>query len=110
LLSAIESFDAHIYYDEEHFDQAKSLIEAAGAAFSLRVGEMHRKPVGPHPCWSCVLEFEPALFGKLIPWLMLKRNGLVVFVHPNTGEDLKDHLDRALWMGEIKPLRLSLFR
>ena len=109
-MTPIKSFDAHIYYDEESFEQAKGLIEAAGKTFSLRTGHMHRKPVGPHPCWSCVLEFEPALFGEIVPWLMLNRKGLSVLVHPDTGEDLKDHLDHAIWMGEIKALRLSIFK
>ena len=34
--------------------------------------------------------------------------GLVVFVHPLTGNDLLDHRDRALWMGELRPLDLSM--
>jgi len=108
-MAEIKSFDAHIYYDENSFEQAKDLIQKAGETFVLRVGHMHRKPVGPHPCWSCVLEFEPALFGELVPWLMLNRKDLTVLVHPDTGEDIKDHFDHALWMGEIKTLRRSVF-
>jgi len=108
-MAQIKSFDAHIYYDESTFEKAKRFIEAAGEKFSLRVGQMHRKPVGPHPCWSCVLEFKPELFGEVVPWLMLNRNGLTVLVHPDTGDDLKDHTDHTLWMGEIKTLNLAMF-
>jgi len=32
-----------------------------------------------------------------------------VFIHPNTGQDLEDHRDRALWIGQSMPLVLSLF-
>ena len=109
MVPEIKSFDAHIYYDEDSFERAKTLIEAAGEQFALRIGHMHRKPVGPHPCWSCVLEFAPALFDAVVSWLMLNRDGLAVLVHPDTGDDLKDHTDFALWMGEIKPLNLSMF-
>jgi len=107
-IDAIKSFDAHIYYDEQTFEQAKTLITTASETFSLRVGHMHQKPVGPHPCWSCVLEFTPDLFDEVIPWLMLNRNGLVILVHPDTGDDVKDHTEHALWMGEIKTLNLSM--
>jgi aromatic ring-cleaving dioxygenase len=108
-MTGIRSFDAHIYYDELSFELAKDLIDAASKKFILRVGHMHRKPVGPHPSWSCVLEFKPPLFSELVPWLMLNRNGLAVLVHPDTGDDLVDHGDYALWMGEIKALDFSVF-
>ena len=107
-IDEIKSFDAHIYYDETTFEQAKTLIKSAGETFSLRVGHMHQKPVGPHPCWSCVLEFAPDIFDEVVPWLMLNRKGLTVLVHPDTGDDLKDHTEYALWMGEIKTLNLSM--
>ncbi len=107
-IDAIKSFDAHIYYDETTVEQAKMLINAASENFALRVGHMHQKPVGPHPCWSCVLEFTPDVFDEIVPWLMLHRNGLTVLVHPDTGNDLQDHTDYALWMGAIKPLNLSI--
>jgi len=108
-MPTIKSFDAHIYYDEDSFEQAKMLIDEARKQFTLRIGHMHRKPIGPHPCWSCVLEFDPALFDTVVPWLMLNRDGLAVLVHPDTGDELQDHTDFALWMGEIKTLNLSMF-
>ena len=40
---------------------------------------------------------------------MLNRDGLVVFLHPETGNALLDHRDWATWMGEIRPLNLSIF-
>jgi hypothetical protein len=33
---------------------------------------------------------------------------LVVFIHPITGNDLVDHRDRAIWMGAVRPLDLSV--
>ena len=37
------------------------------------------------------------------------RNGLVVFLHPDTGDDLLDHTDHAIWMGAMRPLDLTGF-
>jgi aromatic ring-cleaving dioxygenase len=31
-----------------------------------------------------------------------------VFIHPLTGNDLVDHRDRAMWMGAVRPLDLSV--
>ena len=85
-LSEIRGFHAHVYYDEATLEQARRLCEAARQRFSLSMGRMHQRPVGPHPCWSCQLAFAPESFGEIIPWLALNRDGLVVFIHPETGE------------------------
>ena len=89
--------------------QARALCEQAAQTFKLRMGRVHERPVGPHPDWSCQLAFEPELIGVVLPWLALNRNGLVVFLHPETGNDLLDHTDHAIWMGAIRPLDLSNF-
>jgi DOPA 4,5-dioxygenase len=62
--------------------------------------------------------FTPAQFGAFIPWLTIWRGPLSALVHPNVvpeeGVDRwasmkRDHLERAIWMGERIPLDLSLF-
>jgi aromatic ring-cleaving dioxygenase len=40
---------------------------------------------------------------------MLNRDGLVVLVHPETGNDLIDHTTHAAWLGPPLPLRLGVF-
>ncbi|NET10335.1 MAG: DOPA 4,5-dioxygenase family protein [Merismopedia sp. SIO2A8] len=107
-MTIIKGFHAHVYFDQNTVDQAHELCQQAGQTFSLAVGRMHHRPIGPHPQWSCQLAFEPALFGSVIPWLSLHRNGLTVFIHPQTGNDLKDHTDYAIWMGTIEPLKLDV--
>ena len=107
---SIQSFHAHVYFDSETVEQAQTLCQSAGETFSLTVGRMHHKPVGPHPCWSCQLAFSTEQFGNVIPWLALHRGGLTIFIHPLTGDDLKDHTDHAIWMGSIEPLQLDALR
>ncbi len=108
-MTIISGYHAHVYFDETTFEQASALCDRAGEQFALSVGRKHQKPVGPHPMWSCQLAFEPNLFGEVIPWLALHREGLTVFIHPETGDNLKDHTDHAIWMGSIEPLNLDLF-
>lgn len=103
----ISMFHAHVYYDASSIEQAKRLCERARELFPLRMGRVHERPVGPHPKWSCQLAFGPELFGEIVPWLAMNRNGLVVFTHPETGDVIKDHTEHAIWMGEMMKLKLS---
>ncbi|MFC5496627.1 DOPA 4,5-dioxygenase family protein [Caenimonas terrae] len=105
---AIQGYHAHVYFDAGSAGRARALCERAAAAFPLKMGRVHERPVGPHPDWSCQLAFRAELFAQVVPWLMLNRDGLVVFVHPLTGNDLVDHRDRAMWMGAVRPLDLSM--
>jgi DOPA 4,5-dioxygenase len=44
----------------------------------------------------------------VIPWLLENRNGLTVFAHANTGDDLKDHTEHVLWLGPSETLNLAM--
>jgi aromatic ring-cleaving dioxygenase len=105
---AIRGFHAHVYFGPDTVQQARALCEAAAQAFPLKLGRVHQQAVGPHPDWSCQLAFKPDLFGALIPWLAMRRAGLVVFIHPISNNDLVDHRDRAMWMGAVRPLKLDV--
>ncbi len=39
---------------------------------------------------------------------MLNRGGLTILVHPETGDDLADHSDHAVWLGPSLTLDLSV--
>ncbi len=108
-MSQINGFHAHVYFDEDTIEQARVLCESAVAQFGVSMGRMHERPVGPHPRWSCQLAFPPEQFGDIVPWLAMMRDGLTIFIHPETGDDLSDHRDRAIWMGEMLPLKLEMF-
>lgn len=83
----------------------------------LRIYRFWEKPVGPHPVAMFEVNlFTPAQFGAFIPWLAIYRGPLSVLVHPNTDEEgnhnaieLRNHTQRAIWMGERIPLDTTLF-
>ncbi len=105
----IDSYHAHVYFDETTREPARALREAIVAEFDVEMGRWHEKLVGPHPCWSYLVTFAPALFSELVPWLMLNRGDLAVLLHPNTGDSLADHRDFPFWMGEAVAIDLSIF-
>jgi aromatic ring-cleaving dioxygenase len=105
----IKNFHIHLYYDETTIDLAKDLASKTKEEFSIGVGRFHEKNVGPHPRWSVQLSVPTDLFGEVLTSVALNRKGLTIFSHPDTGNDLIDHTDNAIWMGEILNLNLGIF-
>ncbi|NIR28258.1 MAG: DOPA 4,5-dioxygenase family protein [Gammaproteobacteria bacterium] len=108
-LSRIAAFHAHVYYTSDSKQRAARVRERIAARFDVQLGRWHDEPIGPHPFPSYQVAFAPELFGTLVPWLALNREGLVIFVHPETGNDLADHADHAVWMGGMPELELGIF-
>ena len=105
----IRDFHAHLYFDPDEVERAKAVARALQARFGVPVGHFHQRPVGPHPRGSVQLTIPPALFGDVAQWLALNRDGLTVFAHASTGDDLKDHSRHVIWFGPSEPLDLSIF-
>lgn len=106
----IRDFHAHIYYDAHEVDRAKQLAAAVQAHFPVAVGHFHLSPVGPHPRGSVQLTVPRDLFGDVAQFLVLNREGLTIFAHAETGEDLADHTEHVIWFGPSEMLDLSIFR
>lgn len=109
-IETIKGYHAHVYFDAATADKARALQQRISDNFEISMGRFHEKNVGPHPRWSYQVAFKAALFDTLIPWLMLNRDGLTVFVHGLSGDDLFDHTALTLWLGESVPLNLEIFR
>jgi len=105
----IRDFHAHIYFDPDQVEQARALGTAAQQRFGVPVGHYHVRPVGPHPRGSIQLTVPADQFGQVAQWLALNRNGLTIFAHANTGNDLADHTDHVIWFGPSEKLDLSIF-
>lgn len=108
-MTAITGYHAHVYFDAATVDRARTLCEQAADRFGVVMGRVHEKCVGPHPMWSCQLAFGPDLFDRVMPWLAMNRDGLIVFAHPESGDDLRDHRDHGIWMGTGLDLKLDVF-
>ena len=103
------AYHAHVYYSEESRERAARVREGLAASFQVQLGRWHDQPVGPHPRPMYQVAFAADQFSLVVPWLMANREGLTILVHPDTGEHLADHSDRALWLGETLNLRLEIF-
>ncbi len=105
----IENWHAHVYFDAATRDAAWALRERIEQSLDIQMGRFHEKPVGPHPMFSYQVTVTNEQFTSVMSWLALNHGELIVFVHPNTGHDLEDHRDRAIWIGTSVPLKLDMF-
>ena len=106
---SIRDFHAHIYYGPEEVDRAKKLAAAVQERFPIAVGHFHLRPVGPHPRGSVQLTVPRDAFGDVAQFLALNRDGLTIFAHAETGDDLSDHTQHVIWFGPSEELDLSIF-
>ncbi len=106
----IRGYHAHVYYDADSKPAAADLRKAIGARLDVELGRWHDRPIGPHPRWSYQVAFDPVVFADLVPWLTLNRGGLIVFVHPSTGDHIADHTAHAIWLGEKVELDIDTLR
>lgn len=107
---AIAGFHAHIYFDATSREAAARVRIGLDTNFNVRLGRWHDQPIGPHPKAMYQVAFSPEQFGQVVPWLMLNRQGLDILVHPETGDDVKDHTEHSLWLGEKLELNIDFLR
>ncbi len=108
--SVIKGFHAHVYYTPAAKPAAERVRLALGRRFSVVLGRWHDIPVGPHDQAMYQVAFASEEFPRVVPWLMLNREGLSILVHPLTGDDYEDHATHSLWLGTPLPLRLEMLR
>jgi len=54
--------------------------------------------------------FPTHIVGLIFGWLMLNRDGLSILLHPGAGDAYADHIDHAVWLGSVLPLRMNVLR
>ncbi|XP_055327390.1 uncharacterized protein LOC129580756 [Paramacrobiotus metropolitanus] len=111
----IKEFHFHTYFLHTNKDSTSeaevfhSKVRAAieSGVFVARCGTINYGPRGPHMignfyCWVPVESFQ-----KAYNFYLLNRGNLIVLVHPLTKLEVKDHTERAVWMGST-PLPLDM--
>lgn len=100
----IESYHAHIYFDEDSFQKAALMRKWAAERFSVELGDWNTEPRGPHVTPSFYFGFTNELLPVIVPWLQLNSLGLTILIHPNTDDPRADHLYYALWVNRSQPV------
>ena len=109
-MTEIKGYHAHVYYNAATRQIAEGLRDTIIARFAVEPGAFSDEPRGPHPISQFNIIFQTTEFQKIVPWLMLNRDGLNILVHPLTGDSLADHTRFAAWLGTPLPLRLEVLQ
>lgn len=111
MLIEAPSYHAHIYFHDEDADAAARLHARAGRDLASRatMWPMRMRPVGPHPLPMFEIAFARAEREAVVAWLQAHHGTFSVLLHPETGNDLEDHRDHPVWLGQSLPLNLSIF-
>ena len=109
-MTPVKGYHAHVYFDAASRPAAERLRNTMISMFAVEPGAFADEPRGPHPVPQFNMIFEAPEFQRIVPWLMLNREGLDVLVHPLTGDDYEDHATHPLWLGAVLPLKLEILK
>jgi aromatic ring-cleaving dioxygenase len=104
----ITDYHIHVYYDADSRDRAALLREWVEARFPVKMGRWRDEPVGPHVRPMYLFTFPPELFARVVPFVMMNRQGLTVLLHPESGRPRDDHTINAAWMGEVLAVKADI--
>ncbi len=109
-MTEVKGYHAHVYYNPATKPVAARLRETLIEKFAIEPRDLSDEPRGPHPISQFNIIFKIEEFHKVVPWLMLNREGLDVLVHPLTESSYDDHSKNALWLGTPVPMKLDILR
>lgn len=110
MLIQAPAYHAHIYFRDEDVEAATRLHAQAGRALGTvaTVWPMRKRRVGPHARPMFEIEFPHAAREQVLAWVEAHHGPFPVLLHPESGDELADHRDHAVWLGEVLPLDLSI--
>lgn len=105
------AYHIHIYFDAASAATAKDVVAQAKALFPGEAlgGDRVIGKIGPHMMTNLEIDIRKESFGKVVSWLQQNSQGLSILIHPRTGDERKDHLDSAMWLGKPVPFSDAFF-
>lgn len=117
----VKYYDFHVYYydripsSKSESDNLRAKLledfpdDTADGSIIVKILPDDRV-IGPHitQFWEADVA-RPEVFVRLLSWFQLHHGGLSVLIHPQTGADLLDHTNRALWLGDRLPVITEIF-
>eukprot|EP01090_Pellita_catalonica_P012365 TRINITY_DN2662_c0_g1_i1.p1 TRINITY_DN2662_c0_g1~~TRINITY_DN2662_c0_g1_i1.p1 ORF type:complete len:146 (-),score=19.03 TRINITY_DN2662_c0_g1_i1:30-467(-) len=100
------SYHAHVYYIVKRKPEVIKMLEVLEARnveseIMEKIGSLHDNKVGPHMYPSVQISFLLKHREDLLAWLTLNLpKDFMVMIHPNTGDELTDHVYNAGWLGK----------
>lgn len=107
----IEGYHIHIYHDD-----AMSQFVADGIREQIKTlfpehleADYNIARVGPHLAHNIQIDIKKEGFAEILQWLQMNNDGLSILVHPETGDDIKDHLQHSIWVNKELGYNMDFF-
>ena len=107
-VAAVFGYHVHIYFEPGKVSEttARELVEELKSRFGDDVDSAAKiGKIGPHTAPNFAVHITKKGFTDIVSWTQLNANGLSILIHPETGDELKDHLDSSMWIG--KPMEYN---
>ncbi len=105
----MKHFHAHVYFEPSCLEEAQFWKANADLTGLFPFIKLHEKPVGPHPIGMIECHFIELKYAAVLAWITTFRGVFSVLIHQDTGDDLKDHTECVLWLGEKLKLNFDFF-
>lgn len=102
----------HIYFRPHQKEEALALKAKIACLFpQLTIGRFHEKPVGPHTTGSFLVHLKTSNDERALKFFLKNKIGtLSAMIHPETGDDARDHAPENIeWIGEEVEINRSIF-
>ena len=112
----IQGFHFHTYFLQKNMDEYRKILKirdlvhneiTSGVMKDCAMGSLHRDPVGPHPIGMFLTCCNVTSVGNAVSFFMKHRTTSSVLLHALTTSELKDHTERAFWLGQSMPLDVA---
>jgi DOPA 4,5-dioxygenase len=100
----IQGYHIHIYHEDfpESFT-ADNIVTQLTTLFPHYIeGVYNVGKVGPHVAENRELDIKKEGFAEILQWLQVNNGRLSILVHPETGDDIHDHLQSSIWINKEK--------
>jgi DOPA 4,5-dioxygenase len=102
------NYHAHIYWEnDEEKIKALSLREPL-IKLTCDLGRVWDRPIGPHPLPMFQAKYSDSIKQNVED--LLSNSGLIVLLHEDTGDDIKDHTLGARWIRRSLDLNIDWLR
>jgi aromatic ring-cleaving dioxygenase len=103
-------YHAHIYFSPTDEALARQIWQDLKTEFvgeEFKLGPLEVGLRGPHLMSQFEIDFPENQTERVFRWLRMNRRGLSVLMHPEIDDEIKSHLNDAVWLGIPLPLNFS---
>lgn len=102
-------YHAHIYWNTDIERTIAISMRPFLESMGGNLGRIYDTAIGPHPIAMYQVKYDDNNKDRVETFIKNNHKGISVLLHTDTGNDLKDHTENVVWLGEPIDLDLTAF-